>query len=189
VKQAVRSRRVSHTDLPPSVLWRNRQIKTCLVLRSKPRNYHGDFEAKITKPKLPVLRPKSGTLHHLSFEAQPRNQLPVLRPNREKPSPPVLRPNWRKPSPLFLRPNQRKPSQQVLRPNRQKTSPPILRLNRQKPSKWFWGQTTHKPSTLVLRLNQKTRAFCLHVHGVDRTQRHPTSRSPGHRVLNLCDHP
>jgi alkanesulfonate monooxygenase SsuD/methylene tetrahydromethanopterin reductase-like flavin-dependent oxidoreductase (luciferase family) len=31
-----------------------------MVLRSKPRNRHGDFEAQITKPKLPVLRPKPG---------------------------------------------------------------------------------------------------------------------------------
>jgi hypothetical protein len=29
-----------------------------LVLRHKPRNRHGDFEAKIIKPKLSVLRPK-----------------------------------------------------------------------------------------------------------------------------------
>jgi alkanesulfonate monooxygenase SsuD/methylene tetrahydromethanopterin reductase-like flavin-dependent oxidoreductase (luciferase family) len=35
-----------------------------LVLRSKLRNHHGDFEVQITKPELPVLRPK------------PRNPLP-----------------------------------------------------------------------------------------------------------------
>jgi alkanesulfonate monooxygenase SsuD/methylene tetrahydromethanopterin reductase-like flavin-dependent oxidoreductase (luciferase family) len=29
-----------------------------LVLRPKPRNRRGDFEAQITKPELPVLRPK-----------------------------------------------------------------------------------------------------------------------------------
>jgi hypothetical protein len=57
------------------------------------------------------------------------------------------------------------------------------------PSEWFWGQTTHKPSTLVLRLNHETRVPRLHVHGADRTWRHPTSRSPGHRVPDLCDHP
>jgi hypothetical protein len=61
--------------------------------------------------------PSRETLHHLGFEAQPRNPPPVLRPNQEKPLPPVLRPNWRKLSPLVLRPNQRKLSQQVLRPN------------------------------------------------------------------------
>jgi hypothetical protein len=35
---------------------------------------------------------------------------------------------------------------------------------------------------LVLRLNQETRASSLHVLGVDRTRRHPTSRPSGHRV-------
>jgi hypothetical protein len=58
----------------------------------------------------------------------------------------------------------------------------------EKPSEWFRGQTTHKPSTLILRLNQETCAPCLYVHGADHTQRHPTSRSSGHRVPDLCDH-
>jgi hypothetical protein len=58
VKQAARSRRVSHADLPPSVLWCNRQTEAHMVLRPKPRNHRGDFEAQITKPKLLVLRPK-----------------------------------------------------------------------------------------------------------------------------------
>jgi hypothetical protein len=58
VKQAARSRRVSRADLHPSVLWRNRQTEACLVLRPQPRNRHGDFEAQITKPELPVLKPK-----------------------------------------------------------------------------------------------------------------------------------
>jgi hypothetical protein len=31
-----------------------------LVLWPKPRNRRGDFEAQITKPELPVLRPKPG---------------------------------------------------------------------------------------------------------------------------------
>jgi hypothetical protein len=31
-----------------------------LVLRPRPRNRRGDFETQITKPKLPVLRPKPG---------------------------------------------------------------------------------------------------------------------------------
>jgi hypothetical protein len=58
-----------------------------------------------------------------------------------------------------------------------------------KPSWWFWGQTTDKLSTLVLRLNQETRTPRLLVHGVNRTQCHPTSRSSGQRVSDLCDHP
>jgi hypothetical protein len=31
-----------------------------LVLRTKPRDHHSDFEAQITKPELSVLRPKPG---------------------------------------------------------------------------------------------------------------------------------
>jgi hypothetical protein len=42
--------------------------------------------------------------------------------------------------------------------------------------------------TLVLRLNQETCAPYLHMHGVDRTWRHPTSRSSGHQVPDLCDY-
>jgi hypothetical protein len=49
-KQAARSRHVSHADLPPSVLWCNQQTEACMVLRPKPRNHRGDFEAQITKP-------------------------------------------------------------------------------------------------------------------------------------------
>jgi hypothetical protein len=60
VKQAARFRRASRSDLPPSVLWHNRQIKNYLILRPKPRNCHGDFEAQITKPELPVFRLKPG---------------------------------------------------------------------------------------------------------------------------------
>jgi hypothetical protein len=58
-----------------------------------------------------------------------------------------------------------------------------------KPSQWFWDQTTDKPSTLVLRLNQETCVPHLFVNGIDHTWRHPTSRSTGHRVSDLCDHP
>jgi hypothetical protein len=51
---------VSRADLPPSILWRNRQTEACLILRPKLRNRCGDFEVQITKPELPVLRPKPG---------------------------------------------------------------------------------------------------------------------------------
>jgi hypothetical protein len=47
----------------------------------------------------------------------------------------------------------------------------------------------HKPEnpiTLVLRLNQETCAPRLLMHGTDRTWRHPTYRSSGHRVPDLC---
>jgi hypothetical protein len=39
------------------------------------------------------------------------------------------------------------------------------------------------------RLDQETRAPHLHMHGANRTRRHPTSRSSGHRVPDLSDHP
>jgi hypothetical protein len=51
---------VFRADLPPLILWRNRQIEAHLVLRPKPRNRHGDFEVQITKLELPILRPKPG---------------------------------------------------------------------------------------------------------------------------------
>jgi alkanesulfonate monooxygenase SsuD/methylene tetrahydromethanopterin reductase-like flavin-dependent oxidoreductase (luciferase family) len=41
-------------------LWHNRQTEACLVLRPKPKNRRGDFKDQITKPELPVLRPKPG---------------------------------------------------------------------------------------------------------------------------------
>jgi hypothetical protein len=49
---------VTYTDLPPSILWHNRQTEAHLILKSKPRNCRDDFEAQITKPKLSILRPK-----------------------------------------------------------------------------------------------------------------------------------
>jgi hypothetical protein len=83
-KQAARSRCVSRADPPPSVFWRNRQTEAQLVLRPKPRNRRGDFEAQITKPELPVLRPKQGNPPPPWFEVQPRNRPPILRPNWEE---------------------------------------------------------------------------------------------------------
>jgi hypothetical protein len=41
-------------------LWRNRQTEAHLFFRPKPRNRRSDFEAWITKPELPVWRPKAG---------------------------------------------------------------------------------------------------------------------------------
>jgi hypothetical protein len=83
VKQPTKSRRVSHVVLIlSSILWRNKQTVTRLVLRSKPRNHRGDFYSQITKPYLPILRPKPKNL-----------KPPVLKPNQEKPSTLVLRAN------------------------------------------------------------------------------------------------
>jgi hypothetical protein len=70
MKKAVRSRRVSRVDLHPLVLWRNRQTEANLVLRLKPRNRRGDFEAQITKPQ-PVWRPKPSETVTSDFEAKP----------------------------------------------------------------------------------------------------------------------
>jgi hypothetical protein len=64
---------MSRTDLTPSILWRNRQIEACFVLRPKPRNRHGDFEAQITKAELPIWRPKPGETVNTSFEAKLEN--------------------------------------------------------------------------------------------------------------------
>jgi hypothetical protein len=63
-KQAAKSQHVSHTVPFSSVLWCNLQIESRLVLRSKPRNRRGNFEAQITKLKLSVLRPKSKNRWH-----------------------------------------------------------------------------------------------------------------------------
>jgi hypothetical protein len=71
-------------------------------------------------------------------------------------------------------------------PNRQ-TIDLSFETQTKKSSWWFWGQTTNKPSPLVLRLNWKTRvSHLLHVYDVDQTRCHPTSRSSGHWVLDMC---
>jgi hypothetical protein len=70
---------VSYADLLTSVLWRNRQIVVCLVVRTKPRNCRADFNAQITKPELLVLRTKSINSSTL-----------VLRPNQETHAPRLL---------------------------------------------------------------------------------------------------
>jgi hypothetical protein len=68
--EAARSRHESRVNLPPLVLWRNRQTEACMVLRPKPRNRRGDFESQITKPDLTVLRPKPGETVASSFEVK-----------------------------------------------------------------------------------------------------------------------
>jgi hypothetical protein len=40
---------VSHTDLPPSVLWRNRQTESYAVSRPKSRNRHSHYETQTEK--------------------------------------------------------------------------------------------------------------------------------------------
>jgi hypothetical protein len=53
----------------------NQQTVARFILGPKPRNCRGDFEAQVTKPQIPVLRPKPGN-----------PKPPVLRSNCEKPS-------------------------------------------------------------------------------------------------------
>jgi hypothetical protein len=100
VNQAAKSRRVSRADLTPSVLWRNRQTETHLVLRPKPKNHRHQFWdqtgencryrfwGQIGKNRLSGFEAKPLTNHRhrfwgpnrwetvdLGFEAQPRNLL------------------------------------------------------------------------------------------------------------------
>jgi hypothetical protein len=77
-KQAAKSRHASHADLSLSVLWHNRQIEARLVLRLKPRNRRGDFEAQITKPELSVLRPKLGNTSTLVLRLNQQTRAPSL---------------------------------------------------------------------------------------------------------------
>jgi hypothetical protein len=231
-------------------LWRNRQTKVRLVLRPKPRNNRGDFDARITKPELPVLRPKSrnppppwfwGSTKKLTagfktkpgetvatsfeaklektvragFEAKPLETVvagfeakplkTVTAGFEAKPLETVAAGFEAKPLETIAADFEAKPTETVatgFKAKPVKTVWVVLRSNHsqtvvivceaqtdEKSSQWFWGQTTDKPSTLVLRLNQETWAPRLHVYGADRTRRHPTSRSPDHRVPDLCNHP
>jgi hypothetical protein len=99
--------------------------------------------------------------------------------------PSVLWHNWQTITSLVLRPKPRnyrgdfmaeitKLQLPVLRPKPGNLKPPILRPNQE------------KLSTLVLKPNQETRAPLLLVHDADHTRHHPTSRSSGHWVPDLC---
>jgi hypothetical protein len=191
-------------------LWCNRQTEARLILRPKPKNCRGDFEAQITKPELPTLRPKPGNPPPPWFwgstkklEAKPgetvatsfeaKLEKTIVTGFEAKPVKTVTTGFEAKPPETITTSFEAKSGKTVrvvLRPNHSQTVTIGFEAQTdEKPSKWFWGQTTHKPPTLVLRLNQETRAPRLHVHGADRTRRHPISWSPGHRVPNLCDHP
>jgi hypothetical protein len=68
------------------------------------------------------------TLHHLGFEAQPRNPPLVLRTNWKKPSPPILRSNRRKLSQWFWDQTTHKQLTLILMLN-QETCAPRLHMN------------------------------------------------------------
>jgi hypothetical protein len=76
VKQVARSRRVSCAALHPSILWRNRQTITHLVLKPKPRNRHDNFVGQITKLQLPVLRTKLGNTSTLVLRLNQKTHAP-----------------------------------------------------------------------------------------------------------------
>jgi hypothetical protein len=213
-------------DLPPLVLWHNRQIEAHLVLRPKSRNRHGDFEAQIIKPEPTVLRPipgnppptwlwgstkkptagfgaKPGETVTTSLEAklekivatsfEAKLEKTVVAGFEAKPLETIAAGFEVKLPETVATGFEAKLAKTVwvvLRPNHSQTIAIGFEAKTdEKPSQWFWGQTTNKPSILVLRLNQETRTPSLHVHGADRTRRHPTSRLPGHQVPNLCNHP
>jgi hypothetical protein len=160
-----------------------------LVFWSKPRNRRSDFEAQITKLKLQFWGTNRETLHHLGFEAQPRNPPPVLRPNRKKTVATSFEAKLEKTVATGFEAKPAKTVATSFEAKLEKTVATGFEANQRKPSEWFWGQTTHKPLSSVLRLNQETCPPHLHVHGADHTWCHPTSRSPGNRVPDLCDHP
>jgi hypothetical protein len=216
---------VSHADLPPSVLWRNRQTEARLVLRPKPRNRRGDFEAQITKPKLPVLRPKpenpqspwfwgSTKKSTTSFEAKPGE---IVATSFEAKLEKTITAGFEaklletvttgfeaklletgatsfkaKLEKTVTTGFEAKPEKTIATGFEAKPLETVTTGFEAKPVKTVGvvlRSTTHELSTLILRLNQETRAPRLHVHNADRILRHPTSRSPGHRVPDLCDHP
>jgi hypothetical protein len=173
-----------------------------LILRPKPKNHHSDFEAQITKPVLLILRLKpvnppppwfwgSTKKPTAGFEAKPgetvatsfevKLEKTVATGFEAKPEKTVAAGFKAKPPETVATGFEVKPAKTVwviLRPNHSQTV--IID---------FEAQTDEKPSTLILRLNQETRAPRLYVHSADRTRRHLTSRSPGHRVPDLYDHP
>jgi hypothetical protein len=143
-----------------------------LVLSPKPRNYRGDFEAQITKPELPVLRPKPGNLPPpwfwgstkklaIGFEAklgetvttsfEAKQEKTIVAGFKAKPLETVT---------TDFEAKLAKTVRVVLRPNHSQT----IDLG-------FEAQPRNPCSS-------SPRARC-----------HPISRLPGYRVPDLCDHP
>jgi hypothetical protein len=128
---------VSRANLPPSVLWRNRQTEACLVLRPKPRNRRGDFEAQITKLELPVLSHKPGNPPPLWFCGS------TMKPTTDfeaKPGETVATSFEVKLEKTITTSFEAKPAKTVAADFEAKlpeTVTPVLRTNRQKPFEWF----------------------------------------------------
>jgi hypothetical protein len=84
VKQVARSQCVSHTDLSPSVLWRNQKTEVCLVLRPKSPKWIFRFGGS------------NRETIDLGFNAQPRNTCSSCyaryRPYTTSPDHPIVQP-------------------------------------------------------------------------------------------------
>jgi hypothetical protein len=177
---------VSHTVITLLVLWRNRETEGCLVLKPKPRNCRGDFEAQITKSYLSVLRPKwrnprppwfwgSTKKSTAGFEVElgetvttsfeDKLEETVVTSFEAKLEKTIAIGFEAKPLETVTTGFEVKPAKTVrvvLRPNHSQTvAIGFEAQTNEKPSQWFWGQTTDKPPTLVLRLNQETPALHL----------------------------
>jgi hypothetical protein len=148
-------------------LWgSNSETLNHLGFEAQPRNRRDDFEAQITKLKLPALRPKlenpqppwfwgstkkptigfeakSGETVATSFEARLEKTVAInFEAKLEKTVATSIETKPAKTVRVVLRPNH---SQTVAIGSEAQTD--------EKQSQWFWGKSTDKPSTLVLRLN------------------------------------
>jgi hypothetical protein len=165
-------------------LWHNQQTEVCFVLRPKPRNHRGDFEAQITKPELSVLRPKPGNPPPLwfwgstkkpttgfeakseeiiatSFEA--KQEKTVATDFETKPAKTVAVGFEAKPLEIVATGFETKPA---------KTCPSGFEVNpltNHRP--WFWG-STKKPVLLVSMCQVRT------THGAARPLDHPATEYP-----------
>jgi hypothetical protein len=160
-----------------------------LVLRPKPKNRRCDFETQITKPKIPILRPKSGNPPAPYFLGS--NKKPTA--SFEAKSGEIVATSFKaKLEKTVITGFEVKPEKTITAGFETKPLETVTIDFEAKPVKTvtigFEAQTDEKSyaSTLVLRLNQETCAPPFHVNGGDRTRRHPTSRSFGHQVPDLC---
>jgi hypothetical protein len=133
----------------PAWFWGPNQETVAVILRPKSPNHSYRFWG-----------PNREIHHHLGFEAQPRNSLPILRSNREKPSPPVLRPNRWKSFEWFWGQTTHKPSSLVLRLNQETCTPHLHVLGADR----TWRHPTSRPpSHRVPDLCDHPRSSSLHV--------------------------
>jgi hypothetical protein len=176
---------------PPPWFWGSTK-KSTVDFEAKPgETITTSFEAKTEKTVATGFEVKPEKIVAAGFEAKPLET--VASAFEAKPLETVAAGFEAKPSETVTTGFEAKSAKTVwvvLRPNYSQTVDIGFEAQTdEKLSELFWGQTTHKSSTLVLRINQETRASRLHLHDANRTQCHLTSRSPGHRVPDLCDYP